>query len=262
MQINNGHADTFDTAAAAYDRWRPTYADALYADLFTASPIGPGSRVLEIGIGTGQATRPVLETGCSLTAVEPGRNLAAFSEEKFCFFQNFQTVTTTFEDFPGENGSFDLIYAATAFHWVKEEIGYEKVFRLLKSGGVFARFANRPCPDPAQSQLNDAIQALYAEYMPGRSKAPPSPFTAAQAESIAAIAGRYGFTDLSCRLYRRKRTFTGEEYTQLLGTYSDHLALKESLRREFFARIREAIELSGNRLVLLDTMDLELARKP
>lgn len=262
MQINNGHADTFDTAAAAYDRWRPTYAEALYEDLFSAAPIGPGSRVLEIGIGTGQATRPVLETGCALTAVEPGRNLAAFSEEKFRHFPDFQVVISAFEDFSGEDNSFDLIYAATAFHWVKEDVGYEKVFRLLKSGGIFARFANHPCPDPAQSELNDAIQALYAEYLPGRSKEPPRPFPPDQAEAVAAIAGRYGFTDLSCRLYRRKRTFTGEEYTQLLGTYSDHLALKESLRREFFARIRETIELSGNRLVLLDTMDLQLARKP
>ena len=72
MQVNNGFGHTFDSVTADYDRWRPDYPAALYRDLLALCPLNEASRALEIGIGTGQATRPILETGCAVTAVEPG----------------------------------------------------------------------------------------------------------------------------------------------------------------------------------------------
>ena len=57
------------------------------------------SRVVEVGIGTGQATLPVLETGCTLTAVEPGANLAGMCREKFRAYPRFSVVVAKFEDF-------------------------------------------------------------------------------------------------------------------------------------------------------------------
>lgn len=72
-----------------------------------------------------------------------------------------------FEDYECENGSCDLIYSASAFHWIPEEIGYSKVFDMLRSGGVFARFANHPYKDKGREELWQEIQKLYAIYMPG-----------------------------------------------------------------------------------------------
>ena len=48
----------------------------------------------------------------------------------------------------------------------------------------------------------------------------------------------------------------------LLGTYSDHIAIEEGLRREFFAGIEQAIERHGGTITIYDTIDLQLARKP
>lgn len=56
-----------------YDRFRPGYPDALMQDVIESFHAGGQSRILEIGIGTGQATQPILDTGCDLTAVEWGR---------------------------------------------------------------------------------------------------------------------------------------------------------------------------------------------
>ena len=261
MHVNNGHGTSFDTAAAQYDRWRPLYAAALFRDVFSAAGVGPSRRALEIGAGTGQATRPVLETGCDVTALEPGRNMACFLEEKFKSAPNFRVICETFEDFSEEDDTYDLIFAATAFHWIPEEIGYRKVFQLLKSGGVFARFANHPCIHPEQRDLFDSIQALYARYL-GRSSKGPQIFSAAQAEAIAAIADKYGFVQTYARLYQSTHTFTGADYVGLLGTYSDHLALEEQQRAAFFSAMEETICAHGDRLILLDTMDLQLAYKP
>ena len=72
MPVIKGLEWTFDTATAAYDKFRPGYVAELYGRIFDYVPMGPESQALEIGIGAGQATLPVLQTGCQLTAVEYG----------------------------------------------------------------------------------------------------------------------------------------------------------------------------------------------
>lgn len=75
------------------------------------------------------------------------------------------------------------------------------------------------------------------------------------------IPEKYGFKDIECHLFYRERVFTAKEYTQLLGTYSDHIAIEEKIRNEFFAGIEDAINRHGGTITISDTMDLELARK-
>ena len=65
----------FDTIPEEFDRWRPRYCPELFADLAEYGQLGPGKEVLEVGPGTGQATEPVLRTGCSYTAIELGEHL-------------------------------------------------------------------------------------------------------------------------------------------------------------------------------------------
>lgn len=250
---------TFNTQAKLYEKTRPGYPEELYSKIFEYININQESNVLEIGIGGGQATLPILKTGCKLTAVEYGENLAEVCRQKFKDYPNFSVITGKFEDFAGEENSYDLIYSASAFHWIPEEIGYPKVFSLLKKGGVFARFANHPYKDKEHPDLYNAIQEQYAKYMPGSKPSPE--YTADDAEKIAEIAVKYGFSDISHELYRRTRTFTAKEYTALLGTYSDHIALEEKIRTEFFAEIERTIDDFGGEITVYDTIDLELARR-
>ena len=251
---------TFDTVAAEYDRWRPTYPQALYDDVFAACPQTDGRNALEIGIGTGQATRPVLDAGYAVCAVEQGENMAVFSRKKFAAHRDFSVEVCRFEECDAPPEQFDLIFSATAFHWIPEEIGYKKVYALLKPGGVFARFANRPGPDTVHPGLHEAIQAVYDEFMPRPGK--KVWFNEAKAAEIAAIPEKYGFTDCTYRLYRRTRDFTAAEYIRLLGTYSDHIALGEGTLARFNAGIEAAINRHGGVITIGDIVDLELAQRP
>lgn len=260
MPIVKGLEWTFDTEAERYEKWRPGYAQALYRDIFAYIPLGADSRAVEVGIGGGQATRPILQTGCKVTAVERGANFVDLCRRKFQAYPNFSAVTAKFEDWDGGAETCDLVYSASAFHWVPEEIGYRKVFSLLKPGGAFARFANHPYKDKGRPEIHEALQRIYAVYMPGSS--PDAEYGWEDAQRRADLARKYGFTDIDCALYHRTRTFTAGEYVQLLGTYSDHIAIEEETRKRFFAQIEEAIEALGGQITLYDTMDLQLARKP
>ena len=56
---------TFDTVASTYEKLRPGYVDALYQDIFNYCPLDTSSRAVEVGIGGGQATEPIMQTGSS-----------------------------------------------------------------------------------------------------------------------------------------------------------------------------------------------------
>ena len=264
MSVIKGLEWTFDTAVAAYDKFRPGYAPELYEKLFHYIPIGPESQVLEIGIGAGQATLPVLQTGCQLTAVEYGARFSELCREKFKEFPKFSVITGKFEETPLEKDTYDLAFSATAFHWVPEEIGYPKVYDILKSGGVFARFANHPFRDKGNPSLSQEIDRIYGEYyypFHNRKQETPREFTEEDAKKLADLAEKYGFTDIQYAVFHRVRTFTAKEYVALLGTYSDHIAIDEPIRSAFFAKIEEAIERHGGAMNIYDTIDLQLARK-
>ena len=265
MKNRDELGSTFDTAVSLYDRMRPGYVDELYKTIFDYINIGENSRVVEVGSGSGQATLPVLKTGCSLTAVEYGENFSLLLKEKFKEYKDFNIVTGKFEDVELENNAYDLVFSATAFHWVPEDIGYPKVFSILKKGGAFARFANRPHisdKDPELARRIDEIyNGRYNRYYGVKSAAKPW-FSEEKAKEIAEIPAKYGFTDIRCSLFYRERVFTAEEYVQLLGTYSDHIAIEESVRKVFFAEIEDAINRHGGTITIRDTLDLELARKP
>lgn len=264
MAIIKGLEWTFDTVASTYEKFRPGYTEELYRMIFDYVPINADSKVVEIGIGGGQATLPILQTGCELTAVEYGEQFSALCRKKFMDYPKFSVKTGKFEDTAFEDNAFDLVFSASAFHWVPEEIGYTKVFDMLKSGGAFARFANHPFRDKGNAALTKEIDRIYGQYyykFHNKKQETPTEYSEKQAQRRAMIAEKYGFTDIRYALFYRTRTFSAEEYRTLLGTYSDHIAIEETMRNEFFSKIEEAINAHGGTITIYDTMDLQLARK-
>ncbi|MCM1135587.1 MAG: class I SAM-dependent methyltransferase [Clostridium sp.] len=255
---------TFDTVAAKYEKFRPGYTDDLYKTLFDYIDIDSSSNVVEVGIGGGQATLPILEKGCTLTAVEYGKNFSKLCRKKFEEYKNFSVITEKFENVSFADSQYDLVYSASAFHWIPEEVGYPKVYAMLKKGGAFARFANHPHPAKGNPALSAEIEKLYSTYYYqyyGKEVKSEKEYSKEQAAQRAQIAVRYGFADSRYAMFYRTRTFSAEEYVELLGTYSDHIAVEEGIRTEFFSKIKEAIDRHGGALTIYDTIDLQLARK-
>lgn len=260
MGVIKGLEWTFNTKAEKYEKMRPGYVSELYNDIYKWIDINSNSNVMEIGIGGGQATTPILKKGCNLIAVEYGENLAKVCCEKFKDYPNFSTIVGKFENLNFTNNSYDLIFSASAFHWIPEEIGYTKVFNLLKKGGVFARFSNHPYKDKGREGLHEAIQKIYSVYMPKLQS--PQEYTEQEASKRADIAKKYGFIDIDYKMYHRTRSFTSKEYIELLGTYSDHIAIQEETRNKFFSEIEAVIDEFGGEITIYDTIELQLARKP
>ena len=237
-----------------------TYVSQLYEDIFNCVQLDHTKKALEIGIGMGQATKPILDTGCALTAVEQDEAMVTICAEAFADVPAFSVVHSKFEDFEGETESFDLIYSASAFHEVDQAAGYTKAFELLKSGGVFVRFSNHEMRDIARPNLAAALQKLYSIYLPRTGT--PKPYKEAQAQKRAELALKYGFVDVSAKRYYRTRTYTTEDFLAYLATDADHLKLSETKRTAFFNEIRKTLTRYGGKITMYDTIDLQIAKKP
>ena len=264
MPISQGLEWTFDTVASTYEKLRPGYPDELYRMIFDYNSLNESCRAVEVGIGGGQATLPILRTGCHLTAIEYGEEFSKLCKEKFKEYHNFSVITDKFENIAFSDDTYDLVYSASAFHWIPEDVGYTKVYAMLKRGGVFARFANHPYRDKGNLPLSEEIDRIYAEYyykFYNKKQEVSTEYSEEQAVQRAEIAEKYGFADIKYALFHRTRTFSANEYTTLLGTYSDHIAIEESIRKEFFSEIENAINHHGGSITVYDTIDLQLAKK-
>lgn len=244
-----------------YDKWRPTYVRELFDQIIQYSNIDEISKALEIGIGTGQATLPILKTGAQVTAIEIGAKLAEYSKQKFASYCNFEVVNVDFEDFFSHDQTFNLIYSATAFHWIPEEVGYTKSFELLKPGGVLALFWNHPFVNREDDILHNKIQEVYRKYKLFEDKHPIE-FNEKDCAIILNRLKKYGFSNCQSHLFYSVRQFTADEYIGLLNTYSDHRALPKQIKKELETEISILINDCGGILTVYDTIDLYLAQKP
>ena len=156
---------TFDDVAEGYEA-RPPYPHEVFDLLARHRGAVPGSRVCEIGPGTGQATIPLLDLGCRVTAVELGERLGARLRER-TRDRSIEVLRSSFEDADLPPGGFDLVVAATSFHWVDPEIGISKTFDLLRPGGwlvlIWNVFGDPSRPDPFHEALSELLQRIEPE---------------------------------------------------------------------------------------------------
>lgn len=255
---------TFNEIPADYDNLRPQYPDALFENIIHFSNLDNTKSALEIGIGTGKATLPFLKTGCKLTAVEIGENLAEYSRGKFAAYGQFKVLNRDFESIILEKNSYDIIYSASAFHWILPEIGFPKVYRLLKPGGVFAWFSVQPAP--SQKRIYEELQKVYDEYkiyFKGDKPQFNRQKEANEKQLYRINAFKlYGFVKIEDKLYSGTRTLKASDYATLCGTYSDHRAIPEEDRIKFLQKIEDAINRCGGEFTFADKFLLCMGRKP
>jgi len=234
---------TFDTAALRYDRARPGYPAALFADVVALSGIPPSGRILEIGCGTGQATLPFARRGYRIVCVELGPHLAALARHNLAAFPDVEVRVGAFEETPLAPASFDLAIAASSFHWLDPAVALPKIAAALKPGGAIALFWNRHVWTEASAPFFEAVQEVYRRETPEldrtwrplpRPEEVPTPVAREIEET-----GRFG--PVTVQRYPWEATYDAEGYVNLLGTYSDHLRQAPAARDRLFRGIADLI---------------------
>lgn len=231
---------TFDAVADRYDAARPAYPDVLYDDLVELAGLEPGACLLEVGCGTGKATRPLLDRGLSVVCVELGEQLAAQARRNLAGL-DAEIHVGAFEEWDGEPGGFDLVYAATAWHWVDPRLGYPKAHELLRPGGHLAIWgAGHGFPegfDPFFTEIQHVYDELGESY-PG-DWPPPPPEKAPDLRSEIESSGLFEGVEIRRHVWERR--YTADEYIGLLDTFSGHIVMDASKRRRLDDAIRDLL---------------------
>ncbi len=245
----------FDTIPEQFDKFRPRYCRELFDFLIDHADINREKKVLEIGPGTGQATDPILRTGCDYNAIELGEHLYAKMLEKYGRFPNFHIVNDDFITHDFGQQKFDVIYSAATIQWIPEDVAFSKTFDLLKPGGVLAMILTKADYKTPNEDLYAKIQKLYDQYYK-----PEIPYTHGGFKYDNAL--KYGYEGFEEHDFHGRREMDPDEYVSFCGTHCDHIVIPEPYKTLFFEGLRKAVAENGGKIVFEDTYVLYLTKKP
>jgi SAM-dependent methyltransferase len=250
----SGRALSFGVVAEAYERFRPGYPAEL-VDIVMTYAGQPVRTALEIGAGTGKATRLFAQRGITVTATEPDG--AMLTELRKHVPTNVTTVQATFEDLrPG--GRYGLVYAAAALHWTKPEGRWSRMAALLEPGGVFASFGGPVrLADPV---VEEAVRTARAPFLANDEV--PSPDGTPPGHDMqwpGTELRRSGwFGDVQQSVIERRVTMSARDYVGHLSTISAYLELPIAEQEQVYSRI---VQVLPERVEIAADLTVHLARR-
>jgi SAM-dependent methyltransferase len=255
----------FDAVPEIYDRARPSYPEPLFDDLLAYVGAPPtGMSVVEIGPGTGKATKSLLERGVRVTAVEIGPRLAAFVRHKLAaaFSDRLEVINASFEECALPPGTYDLVTSATAFHWVDAAVRLKKSLDLLRRGGTLAIIGTNQIRSGADRGYFERTFPIYRRYRPDekQTEIPNQNVTPLEYEELSASGL---FEDVALHRYRWDQTYSTSEYADLVRSYSNTQTMEPGPREALIADLCEVIEREyGGSVTRPLVVTLTLGRKP
>lgn len=156
----------FNEIAEDYDRHRPSYPDMLVDRACQGAGVGPDAAVLEIGCGTGQLTRSLLERGLRVTAVEPGRQLIERARDRCNAVGDVQFINARLEDASLPRARYSAVFSASAIHWIDPDVSWRAAANALVDGGSLALVSYFGLDDPRSAGDQQAMRAALATIAP------------------------------------------------------------------------------------------------
>ncbi|MDQ6779920.1 MAG: class I SAM-dependent methyltransferase [Candidatus Eremiobacteraeota bacterium] len=166
-----GIPSDFDSLAVDYARFRTAYSTALFDNILDYARLPAGARVLDLACGTGLGMLPYLERGFAVCGVDVAPRMieVARRELERRFATHF--VLGRAEQLPLDDGSFDLVSCAQAFHWFDAQRAFGECARVLRRGGALAIFWKHAArDDPYTLAVEDLIHEWFGEEAAVRSR--------------------------------------------------------------------------------------------
>jgi SAM-dependent methyltransferase len=229
---------TFNSAASLYDRARPRYPAQLFDALVSHAELRAGDHVLEIGCATGIATRPLAARGLNITCVELGEDLAQVAREKLAVSPLVEVVQADFESWPPIR-RFDVVMAATAWHWIDPTIRYRLAWEVLRTGGHLAFWsAIHVFPDEGDPFF-EHLQEVYDQIGEGLPPDAPRIKPGEMPDRLEEIEQSGLFSNAVAMQFDWETVYSADAYIELLDTFSNHIAMTQTQRDTLYGAVRK-----------------------
>lgn len=221
----------FGSDAERYEAGRPGYPPKAIDWLAEHLGICEGTRVADIGAGTGKLTRQLIGFGADVTAVEPVSSMARILQR---LLPGVGVVAATAEDLPFGDASFDAITCGQSFHWFDTDAAWAEFRRVLRPGagvGLIWNGRDRSVPwvDEVWSIMDEVEKRA-----PWRNHDHPE-----------LVAGE-GFDPLKHTVFRHEVPVTRAIMLDRVASVSHVAVLPEPTRREVLARVAALVPDRGD----------------
>lgn len=254
--------DRFQNIIENYEVARPGYPAELYRDIIEFSALHEGAKILEIGAGPGQATEYFVKNRYDITALEISEKQTQFLRNKFARFRNFHCIDSIFENFVSTEGTYDLIFSATAFHWIEPAIGYPKAYKLLKKSGVMAVFWHLASIIEPETEMLRNIRDIYRTYAPELDDY----ISREEGEElhmlrITQIQTEGLFHNPVTKTYCWDDEYSTERYLKLMNSYSDFHAISDDARKAILRQVAAYIDRNDGKITVPQEVRLYMVKK-
>jgi SAM-dependent methyltransferase len=239
----------FDQHAEAYDRFRPTYPDAVIDEVLGPEPTALD--VLDVGCGTGIASRQMAQRGAKVLGVELAPRMAEIARS-----HGIDVEIAAFEGWDAAGRMFDRVTSAQAWHWLDLPVATAKAASVLRPGGRLGLIWNAGCCQP--DDLADALEEVYASVVPpgghrlfqGYAANRPSDMKTGLDSEIDTVSALPDFGVPTERWFPWTHAYQRDEWLEQLLSRSDHTALEPEVRGRLFEAIGAAIDHHGGSFVM------------
>ncbi len=265
--------------AEAYDRERPGYPVELIDAACSIAGLEPGSRVLEVGCGTGKLTESLVERGLVVDAVDPGSSMIAFARKRVRDSAAVDFHLGRFEEVAVPEEVFEAVFSAAAFHWIVPDVGWAKAARCLRPGGAMALIGHISYRDESIGTDDEALHELFGRYWLVDTWQPLRDLVAIRAgveerrANVSTVwtwlverdldnagAARL-FDDVELTTQPVAREQTADQLWALFATTSAYHRLDQTDREDLESQVRRFFERRGGRIHTSDLAVLVTARR-
>jgi SAM-dependent methyltransferase len=236
----------FDEVPGLCDRVRPGYPAALFWDLADITGIGAGSDLLEVGCGTGQATRQLAELAGVVAAVEPGDGMADLARHRLADLGNVHIERSAFEAWEDARRRFDAVVAASSWHWVDPAVGWRRAHDVLRPGAWLVMLGHIFVRRPGEAEVYAETADVHERFAPGDPDWGDPPFE----DDVRATDQGWGplnedhdalFSPAVVRWYPTVQWLDGQGVADLLRTLSPYRKLAPEVREPLLDAVADRI---------------------
>ncbi|MBV8159843.1 MAG: class I SAM-dependent methyltransferase [Acidimicrobiia bacterium] len=230
-------ADSFGGVAVGYERFRPgPPGEAL--DWLLPERV---ATVVDLGAGTGLATRMLVDRADNVFAVEPDERMRSVLAERV---PGACAVEGRGESIPLPDASADVVLASTSWHWMDPLPTLAEVGRVLVPGGLLGVIWSGPDPEGAfldqarqllaqQSQSSTESSDELGELMMGEGRRPLNTLE---------IPDGVPFEQPDRKTFTWDVALNADELIGLLGTFSWIINLPDDARARVFNDARRLLK--------------------
>lgn len=250
-------SEMFNQMVDYYDKYRPSYPSEIINTIIDKAHLTSGSKLLEIGAGSGKATEQFADFEFEILCIEHGEDLVKKGNERF-EGKNINFIASRFEDYSPQIEYFDAIISAQAFHWISQPIGYEKCARALKKEGYLAPFWNIDIT--CENDLDKELLATLHKY--GAVSCMPKKDYEKRMESISSgIANSGLFLEPKIIHSHWEKNYTADDYFNYLLTGNVFVQKTDKVKQMCFEEIKQVAKKHDGTIKRHYTCELYLTQK-